>query len=119
MMRSHAAQHRASMVIAMRSSRHPRAMRWCGRRWDTPIDAADFYDIFTDAIRRRYELSRPDFPAGETTHQLYVAPKGNRPARGITVQLSQSGSRSLVTLIDAPYGLGTVMDVGKISVEAR
>ena len=87
--------------------------------WDTPIDAADFYDIFTDAIRRRYELSRPDFPAGETTHQLYVAPKGSRPARGITVQLSQSGSRSLVTLIDAPYGLGTVMDVGKISVEAR
>jgi hypothetical protein len=87
--------------------------------WDTPIDAADFFDLFTDAIRKRYELSRPEFPPGETTHTLYVAAKGQRPARNITVQLSQAGSRSLVTVTDAPVGAGALMDVGKLLVNAR
>ena len=84
--------------------------------WDSSIDAADFFDLVTDAIRRRHELSRPDFAAGETTRRLYVAARRNRSARNVTVQMTQAGSRTLVTLTDAPVGAGALIDPEKVTV---
>lgn len=84
--------------------------------WDSAIDAADFFDLITDAIRRRYERAAPTFPAGETTRRLDIPRTDKRAARTVVVHLSQIGSRSVVTVTDAPAGSGTIIDPARITL---
>ncbi len=70
--------------------------------WKSTVDAGDFLDLITDAIRRRYEMGRLSFAPGATMRQLDVTATSSRGARSVTVRLEQIGGRPVVYVVDAP-----------------
>lgn len=74
--------------------------------WDSPVDAADFLDALTDAMRRRYDLAKPSFPAGAATRRLDAPARGSRAARTVNLSLHQVGGRAVVVMSDAPIAAG-------------
>ncbi len=86
--------------------------------WDSAIDAVDFFEVSTDVMRFRHGLAKPSFKAGETTRTLRVPAKSEagKPARLVTIHLNQIGTRSVVTIIDAPAAAGTIVDPARITL---
>lgn len=74
--------------------------------WDSSVEAADFLDLLMDAVRRRYELARPNVEAGVTARVLDVPAKGTRAARTVRAVLQQIGGRPVVVFSDAPSSAG-------------
>jgi hypothetical protein len=84
--------------------------------WDSAIDAVDFHDLLTDAIRRRYDLSRPEFAPGESTRRLSIAARENRVARAVSIALVTVGGRNVVVFTDAPASAGDLVDATRITL---
>jgi hypothetical protein len=84
--------------------------------WDSPVDAADFLDVMGDAARRRYELGRPDIPAGATTRRFDIAATPKRGARTVTLALEQVGGKPVVLFMDIPAGTTAPIDAARISL---
>ncbi|HYW29905.1 MAG TPA: hypothetical protein VE869_00265 [Gemmatimonas sp.] len=84
--------------------------------WDSSVDAADFLDVFGDAMRRRYEIGRQDIPAGTTSRTLDAPAKGQRGARRVSLELRQLDGRDVVIFVDAPAAAGTkLIDPARIT----
>ena len=70
-----------------------------------------------DAVRRRYEMARVEFPAGATSRQYDVPAKGTRPARTVTLRLEQVSGQPVVIYMDTPAKIGaTLIDPAGITV---
>ncbi|MES2524880.1 MAG: hypothetical protein V4617_19435 [Gemmatimonadota bacterium] len=84
--------------------------------WDSSVDAAEFLDVFGDAIRRRYEIGRQDIPAGTTSRTLDAPATAQRGARRVSIELRQLGGRDVVIFVDAPAATGTrLIDPARIT----
>ena len=85
--------------------------------WDSPVDAADFLDVFFDAIRRRYQMSRQEIAPGSSTRTLAVPAKGMRAARTVTFRLEKVGGRPVVLFEDTPAGTrSALVDPARITL---
>ena len=85
--------------------------------WDTPVDAADFLDLMTDASRRRYEMARQAFPEGATTRRLDIPAGKGRSARTVTLALEQRDGQPVVLFMDTPAASGgSLFDPTKIKI---
>jgi hypothetical protein len=85
--------------------------------WDTPQDAAEFYDALGQTLPRRYPDSRllpaPSLGAGVTA-RLYSGGAG----RGILLRAGEIGGRSVVLYVDAPPGAAptSVVDFARVTL---
>jgi hypothetical protein len=85
--------------------------------WDSSVDAADFLDAVIDAIRRRYEMAKPDVAPGATERRLDVAAGTRWKARTVTVSLREVGGRPVVVVTDAPAGVPLpLVDPGRVTL---
>jgi hypothetical protein len=85
--------------------------------WDSAVDAGDFLDLLTDALRRRYDVPKPTVPPGATTRSLAIPANGARGARTVTLVLEQVGGRPVVVLMDVPAGAPvTIIDAARITL---
>jgi hypothetical protein len=91
--------------------------------WDQTVDAADFLDLFADAVRRRYEMARQNVPEGATTRTLVVPARSASPtqtarsARNVTISLVQVAGRPVVVFTDVPASAATTLiDASRITL---
>jgi len=85
--------------------------------WDSSVDAADFLDAVCDAIRRRYEMAKPDVAPGATERRLDVAAGRTWKARTVTAVLREVEGRPLVLVTDAPAGVPLpLVDPGRVTL---
>jgi hypothetical protein len=91
--------------------------------WDQTVDAADFLDLFADAVRRRYDMARQNVPEGATTRTLVVPARAASPtqtarnARHVTISLVQVAGRPVVVFTDVPASAGTsLIDASRITL---
>ena len=80
--------------------------------WDTPVDAAEFNDLLTQAISRRYEV-RQAAPTGGAAGPRTIAALGRR----VTVSAGEVKGRPAVVLLDVPVGASVAApDLRKVDV---
>ena len=85
--------------------------------WKSTVDAGDFLDLITDAIRRRYEMRRQTYVAGATVRHLDVVATATRGARSVTVRLEQIDGRPVVYVVDAPVKVASsLLDPARITL---
>ncbi len=78
--------------------------------WRSTVDAADFLNLVTDAIRRRYEMGKQEVVPGATERRLDIAATPSRGARTVTVRLEQIGGQPVVYLVDAPVAVAASLN---------
>ncbi len=78
--------------------------------WTSPVDAADFLNLVTDAMRRRYEMGKQALVPGATERRLDIAATPTRGARTVTVRLEQIGGQPVVYVVDAPTAVAASLN---------
>ncbi len=84
--------------------------------WDSAVDAADFLNVVTDALRKRYDLGRVAGESGNESRVFRVPERGSHAARNVAIHLTRVDGRPVVTVIDAPLRAGNVMDHTRITL---
>jgi hypothetical protein len=85
--------------------------------WDTPQDAAEFYEALAQTLPRRYPDSRlgpaPSLGAGVTA-RLYTAGGG----RGVLLRAGEVAGRPVVLYVDAPPGVApaSLVDLTRVTL---
>ncbi len=78
--------------------------------WTSPVDAADFLNLVTDAMRRRYDMGKQALVPGATERRLDVTATPTRGARTVTVRLEQISGQPVVYVVDAPAAVAASLN---------
>ena len=87
--------------------------------WDTPVDAAQFYDALGQWVPKRYPTARAAAGATTTTARPFTvdAAAGGAGGRAVLVRAGEAGGRPVVLYVDAPAGAGTdLVDLARVTV---
>lgn len=85
--------------------------------WDNSIDAADFFDVMSNVVSKRYEVGAWDGPPGSVEKRFNIPATGGRAPRIATLQAVTIGGRPVVVYMDGPAAAGAfVMDAKAITV---
>jgi hypothetical protein len=85
--------------------------------WDNSIDAADFFDVMSTVIAKRYEVGAWDGPPGSIEKRFNIPAAGKRGPRIATIQVVTVSGRAVVVYMDGPAAAGPfVMDAKAITI---
>jgi hypothetical protein len=84
--------------------------------WDTPVDAAQFFDALGQWVPKRFPAARAGSSTQPTTKAFAVDAAGG--PRAVLVRAGEAqGGRSVVLYVDAPAGAGTdLVDLARVTV---
>ena len=77
--------------------------------WDNAIEAAEFYDIWSQAIAKRYKVGAWDGPAGSTEKRFNIPGEGGRAPRIALLKLVNVSGRPVVVYVDGPAAAGAAL----------
>ncbi|MEP6832450.1 MAG: hypothetical protein ABJB74_03610 [Gemmatimonas sp.] len=85
--------------------------------WDSPINAAEFFDQWSIAISKRYKVGAWDGPAGSVEKRFNIPKEGNRGPRIAMLKLVTASGRPVVVYVDGPAAAGpTLINASAITV---
>ena len=74
--------------------------------WDSPINAAEFFDQWSVAISKRYKVGAWDGPAGSVEKRFNIPKDGSRGPRIALLKLVTASGRPVVVYVDGPAAAG-------------
>ncbi|MBC8087709.1 MAG: hypothetical protein H7Z40_10625 [Phycisphaerae bacterium] len=77
--------------------------------WASSIEAAEFYDHWSQAIAKRYKVGAWDGPPGSTEKRFNIPGEGGRAARIALLKLVNVSGRPVVVYVDGPAAAGVAL----------